>query len=195
LIKILIYDENSNDLSALCSMIKLLPIEYYIDTITSYEECTNTYTKDKYNIIFIDFATNVGKDILSYIVAMNQQQRVITISGANNCSDHNGCTDCLTKYNKFRVVKPISMNELLKIILNNEKCSSYCNETLLLELEVLSKKLTTFTLNKQTLCFHNNEDNYHRIMAETIQLTNDLKNKNIQFQILDSGIQIIKDVS
>lgn len=195
MIKILIYDENWDDLVILCNMIKLLPIEFHIDTIMSYEECTNIYTKEKYDIVFIDFATDIGKEILSYITMTYQQQRIITISGVNNCSDHYGCTDCLKKYNKFRIVKPIKQNELFNIILKNEVCSSYCNEILLLQLETLSKKLTTLTLNKNTLFFKNNGDSYHRTMTETIQLINNLKDKNIQFQIFDSGIQIIKDVS
>jgi hypothetical protein len=194
LIKILIYDENLQDLSTLCRMIKILPIEYHIDTITSYEECINLYTKEKYDIVFIDFSNDIGKDILSHIVAIHQWQRIITISGTNSCSDHYGCMDCLEKYNKFRVVKPITENELFKIILKNELCASYCNEDSLLQLEALSKKFTALTLNKNTLFFHNSTDNYHRILRETIQLIYDLEHENIRFQLLDNGIQIIKEI-
>lgn len=193
--KILIYDNNPADLSKLCTMLESLPMKFFIDKISHYEDCIEFYNKYHYEIVFIDFVDEIGKKILSYILGKNPKQKVVTISDIDECSEKSGCNYCTEKYNKMRVTKPIMENELFKIILKKESCPLYCNDDLLIKLEVISKSVHSLTFNKEKLLFVKKGQNYHRETTDMIHLTSALTDANIQYSFVSDGVKILSDSS
>jgi len=193
--KILIYDNNPADLSKLCTMLESLPMKFFIDKISHYEDCIEFYDKYHYEIVFIDFVDEIGKKILSYILGKNPKQKVVTISDIDECSEKSGCNYCTEKYNKTRVTKPIMENELFKIILKKEPCLLYCNDDLLIKLEVISKSIHSLTFDKEKLLFVKKGQNYHRETTDMIHLTSALTDANIQYSFVSDGVKILSDSS
>ena len=191
--KILIYDNNLEDLAKLCKMIESLPLDFYIDKISHYEDCVALYDKYQYGIVFIDFTDDIGKKFLAYILEKNPKQRIVTISDEHECSEEDGCFSCSQKYNKQRVIKPITISELIKILTKQQVCSSYCSDNLLIQLEVIAKDISSLVFDKKDFTFMRKEQNYHKEMAEMIQLTYALAEKNIKFKVVDGGIEISKE--
>ena len=58
--KILIYDNNPDDLSKLCTMIETLPINFLRDKVSEYDDCIEFYDKYSYDMVFIDFADEIA---------------------------------------------------------------------------------------------------------------------------------------
>jgi hypothetical protein len=189
--KILIYDNNQEDLSKLCEMLEALPMKFFIDKLSHYEDCIELYDKHNYEIVFIDFADDIGKKILSYILEKNPKQKVVTMSDVCECSEKRGCDFCMTRYDKKRVTKPIAENELFKILLRKEPCKSYCNDELLIKLEIISKGINYLSFNKEQFAFIKNGQNYHKEMSEVIKLSSALSETNIDFELIDNGIKIL----
>jgi hypothetical protein len=189
--KILIYDNNPADLSKLCAMIETLPIDFLIDKVSHYNDCIELYGKYSYDMVFIDFADNIGKNILSYILEKNPKQKVVTMSDIDNCSEKQGCDFCVTTYNKKRVTKPIQGIDLIKILSKNEQCKLYCNNDLLIKLEIFSKGLNYLTFDREQFIFTKNEQSYHKEMVDIIRLCDTLTEAKINFAIIENGVKII----
>jgi len=189
--KILIYDNNPADLGKLCNMLEALPMKFFIDKISHYNDCIEFYNRYHYDMVFLDFIDDIGKKILNYILEKNPKQRIITISDVDVCSEKNGCDFCTSTYNKKRVTKPVKENDLFTIFLKEEPCHSYCNLDLLLKLEIISKNIQTLSFDKERFAFVRNSQNYHREMSEIIHLSYTLSEENIHFQLMDDGIQIL----
>lgn len=188
--KILIYDNNPEDLSKLCAMLEALPMKFFIDKLSHYEDCIEFYDKHHYEIVFIDFADDIGKKILSYILEKNPKQKIVTMSDAYECSEQRGCDFCMTRYDKRRITKPIEDNELFKILLRKEPCKSYCSDELLIKLEIISKGMHYLSFDKEQFTFVKSGQNHHKEMIEIIKLSSALSEANIHFELTDNGIKI-----
>lgn len=190
--KILIYDNNPKDMSRLCEMIKALPVEFFVDKATHYEDCVGLYEKYEYDIVFVDFSDDIGRNFLTYILDKNPNQRIITLSNLEACSSSNGCDFCDSTYNKKRVVKPIKQSELMDILLKKYVCKMYCNDKVLITIENISKTINTLAFDSKTYTFFKNGSNNNREMSDIIELTNALDNQNIKYKLIPNGIEVIK---
>jgi hypothetical protein len=191
--KILIYDNNPADLSKLCAMLESLPMNFLIDKVSHYTDCIELYDKHTYDMVFIDFADEIGKKILSYILEKNPKQKIITISDIYECSEKRGCDFCTTTYNKKRVTKPIQEIELFKILSKKEPCKLYCKSDFLIKLEIISKGINYLTFDREHFIFLKNGQNHHKEMGDIIRLTYGLTEANINFVIVQNGVKIITD--
>ena len=191
--KILIYDNNPDDLSKLCTMIETLPINFLLDKVSEYDDCIELYDKYTYDIVFIDFADDIGKKILSYILEKNPKQKVVTVSDIEVCSEKRGCDFCATTYNKKRVTKPIQEAELFKLLSKNEPCKLYCSSDLLIKLDLISKDINYLTFDKEQFSFIKNGQNYHKEMGDMIRLGDILTEAKINFEIVGNGVKILSN--
>jgi len=189
--KILIYDNNPADLSKLCTMLEALTINFLIDKASNYNDCIEFYNKYPYDMVFIDFADKIGENILFYILEKNPNQKIITISDIEECSEKQGCNFCTTTYNKKRVIKPIQEIELIKILSKREPCKLYCSRDLLIKLDIISKGVTHLTFDKERFTFIKNGQNYHKEMSDIIRLSESLTKVNINFKVIENGVKII----
>ncbi|MDD2697902.1 MAG: hypothetical protein PHF17_03770 [Arcobacteraceae bacterium] len=190
--KILIYDNNPNDLSKLCDMLQSIPTDFIIDKVSHYQDGFEFFSKYEYDMVFIDFADDIGKKLLAFILEIKPKQKVVIMSEISGCSDVHSCENCKEKYNKQRVLKPIAQNELLKIVVKEENCSQYCDDDLMIDLALIGKRLNTLVFDKEKFTFKKVGYNYHKNMSEIIQLTYDLSEKDIQYELTDDGISILR---
>lgn len=194
--KILIYDNNPDDLSRLCEMLEALPMNFLIDKVSNYNDCIEFYDNHTYDMVFIDFADEVGETILSYILEKNPKQKVVTISNVDACSEKQGCDFCTTTSNKKRVTKPIQEIELFnlfKAFAKNEPCKLYGSSSLLIKLDVISKGINYLSFDREQFVFLRSGQNYHKDMADIIRLTYVLNEEDINFAIVENGVKIINN--
>lgn len=189
--KILVYDNNPADLRKLCNMLESLPMKFFIDKVSHYDDCVEFYDKYHYDMVILDFIDDIGKKILRYILEKNPKQKIVTISDVDICSEKNGCDFCISTYNKKRVTKPINESDLFKILLKREPCDAYCNLDLLLKVEMIAKNIHTLSFDKEKFAFVRNSQNYHKEMSEIIHLSYALTEAKIHFQLVEDGIQIV----
>lgn len=191
---ILIYDNNPADLSKLCDMLEMLPIDLFVDKISNFDDGMSLYAKNNYELVFIDFQDDIGEKLLTSILEKNPLQRVVTISDIERSSEKNGCNYCINIYNKKRLTKPINQDDLVNVFVKKERCVLYCNNGLLLQLEKISKELKSIQFDKKTFTFMKNSDTTsHRNISDMIHLVHRLNEENIHFESVDNGIKILSD--
>ncbi len=189
---ILIYDNNPADLSKLCEMLEMLPIDLLVDKVSNFDDGMALYAKNHYEIIFIDFQDDIGEKLLTLILEKNPLQRVVTISDIEKCSEQHGCNYCINTYNKKRLTKPIDTGDLLNVFVKKEPCALYCNDSLLLKLEKISKEVKSIRFDKELFSFVKNYDTtQHRTTSDMIHLVYRLNEENINFESTDNGMKII----
>jgi len=91
----------------------------------SLEEATVIYHKNDLDIVIINFILDFGRDVLSHILDVNPKQNIITISDSFEYSEFKGCDYCVKNHNKIRLLKPVSIPKLIKVMkdFNNQKCA------------------------------------------------------------------------
>ncbi len=122
--KILVIDEDKKKAADIFKTF-LKDREYSIDLASTLDHTKTFFHKEKYNIIIIDFATKDGRQSLDYILNIDANQKIITQSGISECSELNGCDYCIEHYNKRRLVKQCSANDILNIIDKFDTFSCY----------------------------------------------------------------------
>lgn len=120
--RILIYDNNKNDLERFCNMIKLYPIEILVDKASDYEDILFLYSKHFYEKVFIDYDDEIGKKIFSYIVNQNSNQKIFLLCEQHHCLDEDSCLNCIANTKKHFIIKPLHQNQLTKIISKKFTC-------------------------------------------------------------------------
>lgn len=123
--RILIYDNNINDLNKLASMIKIFPIETIIDKVSDYIDCMQMYDKHNYEKLFIDYTDDIGKKIADEIIKINPKQRIFLINDNCDCMSNKDCITCRQSFNKETIIKPLNQQQLSQIISKNFKCESF----------------------------------------------------------------------
>ncbi|XPV54489.1 MAG: hypothetical protein ACNI3H_05920 [Halarcobacter ebronensis] len=61
--RILIYDNNRQDLEKFCNMINLYPIEIIVDKASDYKDILYFFDNHYYDKIFIDYNDDIGKNL------------------------------------------------------------------------------------------------------------------------------------
>lgn len=151
------------------------------------EESRVAYQENPIDIVIINFILEFGKKTLDYIVQINPEQQIITISDLLECSENNGCLYCQSNYNKIRLLKPINTSHLVKYIkdFDSNTCKYYdafdSNHGLVNVMDDVIRRFGGVTYNKETKII---DLNYSNKIMEVVQF---LDNKNIDFNILHSN--------
>ncbi|MCK5110054.1 MAG: response regulator [Arcobacteraceae bacterium] len=113
--KILVIDKEKENL---LSIKKTFEEErgFHVDLSYSYEETTSFLNNNKYEFIIIDFNIPSGNEILEAILKDNKKQKIITLSEINGVSEKKGCDYCIENFNKRRLVKKCTPQDILNII-------------------------------------------------------------------------------
>ncbi|NVJ53230.1 MAG: hypothetical protein HWD90_06020 [Campylobacteraceae bacterium] len=139
--KILIYDNNKQDLEKFCSMINLYPIEILVDKASNYEDILYFLNNHNYEKIFINYDDDTGKKLLNVIIEKNPQQNVFLLSERNDCPLEKNCDLCKSKFKKNIIIKPLSQNQLTKIISRKFTCENEFLSTKEFNLKKIKKKV------------------------------------------------------
>ncbi len=189
--RILIYDNNIEDIVYLHGLIQQLPLDIFIDKASDYLDEIALYSKHTYDIVFIDVIDDIGKKLLSYILSNNPKQKIISMTDASDCIHTTSCDLCLTDYNKSRFIKPINIQDIFNIFLENNKCNvGFCDNKLLLKLLLLNKRINSYTLNTDTLRFTKKTNYNISNVRDIVELAEQLTSLKINFKVETNYIQI-----
>lgn len=160
---------------------------YNISLFTNYDDAFETYKRDIFTIVLIDFTTNEGKTLLQNINKLNSLQRIITMGHTLSCSSEVGCCYCIDNFHKRRLLKPIEPIELYKTIkeFNNIFCK-YANrfDTPKLLLNELVKRYRYFLYNEKERKIYSKNNNLFEL-KELLNIMVDLKNYDIEYEVID----------
>jgi len=196
--KILIFDNNHNDLDCFSTTVKQIPLNIEVHTAFEYELGTQLFENNTYDIVFINNSVEIGKELLLYALNSSSSHRIITISNFHTCTKNTVCNFCKNKYNNERIFKPITQNDILLVLTNKNITQSQPTNNLLMNLRQI-EKLTQesypyFKLDMETMTFSDTvKKPYNRGFFLIIEALNDI---GINYQVDENGnIQITGKVS
>ena len=144
-----------------------------------------------YDIVFLNFTDANGKNILSYILENKPKQKIVTISNSLDCSEQNGCDYCKKNYNKYRIIKPAKLNDIVLSIKSSICEYEYCNGDLISKLAILSKPYETIIFEKDQMRFYFTSKNKNHILSEIIMFIDILTKNSIDNEVYEDYIQIL----
>jgi hypothetical protein len=156
----------------------------------------STYN-DNIDFVVVDFSKQSNHDLLDEIIKINHDQKTITVSESLICSDINGCEHCAKSFNRRRILKPIDIKSLYKIIntFDEEKCKySYTNSFRNIEsiLSTVLNKFSSYSYNQNTKMIQLTEKtSYTHSIKDMLEIIEILKTHNIDYTIInDEDIKI-----
>lgn len=139
--RILIYDNSKQNLEKFCNMIDLYPIEIIVDKASNYKDILYFFDNHYYDKIFIDYNDDIGKKLLDKIIEKNPLQKIFLLSDKNDCPLEKNCELCKNKFKKNIIIKPLSQNQLTKIISRKFTCENEFLSTKEFNLEKIKKRV------------------------------------------------------
>lgn len=188
--RILIYDEDQNEVESLYQMIKLLPIQTVVDIVTNYEDSINMYSNYEYKKVFINYFEDKGKNLEKYIIEKNPKQKLILLKDNYDCIHLHSCHECKSYFNKFLVIKPINISQLPQIINNNFECEGFSKTLFQYNLDMIKKKIKhkypTIIYDEDNNKFLFDEIPNSFVVELFIELTTLLSKHNIKYRIFEN---------
>jgi len=154
------------------------------------------YQNNNFDIVIVDIATY--EDVFLTILELNPKQKTIVISDNLNCIDKVGCEVCLQKYNKNRLLKPISVETLLDLIIefDNQQChylQTDCFKNIQPIISDIVKSFISYDFCSDKNIIYKKEKNYsHNFVIDLLEITSILDSHNVEYEIIDGkDIQLI----
>jgi len=144
------------------------------------------YNNNDIDIIIIDFSHAECRNLLDEVVKINPLQKTITISNEIECSDKNGCVDCLKNLNRKRLLNTFAIEDLHNLIKNfdSKRCSYFNSFTDIFDiLEDIMKRFKACSYNKYTKTINIQNNNIG--IKSFIGIINILNQHNIKYEIKD----------
>lgn len=124
--RILIYDNNPNDLQKFSEMMHLYPLDFIIDKVSDLDDALYMFEKHNYDKVFIDFNDAIGKKLVSKIIEINPEQKMFLLNDEYECiKSPIDCEDCKKRYNKEMIIKPLMQSQLTRILSKNFICENF----------------------------------------------------------------------
>ena len=95
---------------------QLLQNQHDVDVVNSYDEVVQLFSKDKYDVVIIDFSRDFGLKALQHIDGIDPMQDMITISMNEDYSEQQGCDYCVSHHKRRRLVPPFPFPQLLRLV-------------------------------------------------------------------------------
>lgn len=151
----------------------------------------NDYDEHKYDIVLINFSLDFGQKILDHILSKNPKQKIITISNDLVCSETSGGEFCQTNYNKRRLLKPVNVFELVRLINNfddimcefKDKFDYPCGLIQIMEKVVQQYSKLEYDKESKTVTFE-------KIDKQVIEFINVLESKSIKHSVFENTIKL-----
>ncbi len=154
------------------------------------------YQNNNFDIVIVDISTY--EDIFLSILELNPKQKVIVISDDLNCIDKVGCEVCLQKYNKNRLLKPVSVKTLLDLIIefDNQQChylQTDCFKNIQPIISDIIKSFISYEFCSEKNMICKKEKNYsHSFVLDLLEITSILDTHNTKYEIINGkDIQLI----
>lgn len=138
---ILIYLKHVESLEYLLKIIEMMDLDVVLHEASNEDELLDLYTKDKYDILFLEYSKNIWNSIIQKILHTNTSQNVILLSEEYHCSLNNDCSYCQKNYNVNVLIKPILDINTSHLFSKVISCEEYEKSELQFNLMQLVKKL------------------------------------------------------
>lgn len=185
---LLIFDEKYNDdKNDYISVLNKNLNDYSISLSTSFHEAKKIYEDTNFNILIIDFTSEMGKLFLDFILEIDPKQRVITIGYELTHSESLGCDFCEKTYKKRRLVKPISVINLYKTIVEFDKIKCKYKDSfddLSLIIKQLLQKYDYFEFDESKNLISRYEKGTQGL-KQLLSLIDDFKKYKIEHEVVD----------
>lgn len=189
--KVLLYDNSIDDIDTFKELLHILPLDTKLDAFISFEQFRHKYLEEEFDIVFIDLNNDWGEELLEFVKKENPNQRVVSISNRFYSAEVNGCEYCKKNYNRFRVIKPLKIDDIKDAILSNKRCEyNFDKEDVGVKLLILSKEFNQLKLNIDDLKFDFKKSSQNLITTEVVKLTQKLAINSIPFEVFENHIQI-----
>lgn len=160
---------------------------YTLIIIDNYQQFNQYINHSDIDIYIIDFSSNEGLKVLSYLNKYFPQKKVITICDKLQYSINHGCDYCIKNYNRRRLFKPFNFLDLLDLVKNFDTLECALANKFDNIYEVLDKVLSRFS------CFSYKKE-YRKIDAmsncnntllikELVEITELLETSNIKYNV------------
>ncbi|XPV69071.1 MAG: hypothetical protein ACNI25_00490 [Halarcobacter sp.] len=186
--RLLVFDKDHNQIDGdSISILSKSLKDYSITLTTDIADAKKLYESNKFDILIIDFTTDSGKEFLDFVMEVNKHQRVITIGYELTHSEKQGCEYCEENYLRKRLVKPISIVNLYKTIINfdNIRCEyrdKFSDPVVIVE--QLLNKYNYFKFDESKSILYTYADGT-RVLRQYLDLINDLQAYGIKYKIVD----------
>lgn len=181
--RILLYDNDPDELESLYKMLISISADFIIDKVTQVYHGGKLYEQHQYAFVFINSDCNEGEIFLNNIAQENPSQKLIAFSNSLDCAQDLRCNFCKEGSNRFLLIKPIYTNDLFYILLGNLKPPSYCeNNNLLMKLKKIDQSYINFDLSLENQMFINKNSFLNR-EDKILHVTEELKQHNIRYEI------------
>lgn len=170
--------------------------------IQGYEIVHTDYTIKQYvdnsvEIVMIDHSSDKNNQLLNKILEINPSQKVIIISDSSECSPNIGCDNCLTLYNKRRLLKPLDFKEFTNLIENFDNLNCYysnpqCMDNLQHIISGLVRRFNFYHYDQdKNLIYSNHRPEDFLVIQQELEIIKILNSYDIKYEIEGINIQLI----
>ncbi len=167
--RVIIYDNDISSMEQLMLQMASMPINTLIDKVSDIDDFISLFERHQYDTIVVDVDDEIGKKILDRVLLQNPKQKVITIGTTIDCL--NNCDQCMQDYQKIRLVKPITDNDLFYALHNIAFCHQYClSSSSIVKLKHIDTQLNSFEFDLQHKAFINKNNFLHGRRDEELDI-------------------------
>jgi hypothetical protein len=92
-------------------------LHHHVELATTIDDVYKIYKKNKYTVVIMDHAIEIGRDALNMIMDIDPQQRILTISAEGvERSVPQGCDYCVEHHSRRRLYNPTPIKNILRMI-------------------------------------------------------------------------------
>lgn len=185
--ELLLFDQNFKDnytdyIAPLTENIK----DFNASFVETKDEAIDLFKKNNYDMVIIDFSTEDGSLFLTHVLSTNEKQKIITL-GYELKSSYENCNYCKENFNKRRLMKPISVIDLYKTIMEFD--STVCKYSNRFDnpydlIEDFIHRYDYFQYNKKDKIISRKNSSIENVMKDFIYMVEDLKRYHINFEII-----------
>lgn len=187
--RILIYSSSLDDLEYFYKIVEVINLDIILDKTTSRKVFLEFYDKYNYDVIFIEYLKNIWDELLNYIINTNPMQKIILSTNKYLCSSENNCLVCQEKHNIGTVIKPLLNSEIVDIFVKDFSCEELNRSEMEFNIIKISKKINSkhnaIYLNIDKLVFEFNKVDESKRIVSLTDLTQELKDLNINYTVTD----------
>ncbi len=188
--KILVYDNNHNDIEHFHGLLDNMPFDINVEKYTRYSDVEKNFKLNSHDMVFLDIESDNSPKLLKYINEQSPKQKIVVFNNSLKCSEELGCEHCRSNYNKCRIIKPVNYQDIIYALKNNHCEYDYCGTDIEAKLSVLSKPFQSLKLNIDSLQLNHSNSNNNLVISDTIDFTKLLDKNNIKFKVFENYIQV-----
>jgi hypothetical protein len=168
--------------------------DWKIFRVEEAEKGLEVYKNNQIDCIIVDFATEENNSLIEDILNTNPKQKMIIVSEYLSCREEKKCVDCVSLYNKRRLLKPLDPKELYYAIKNFDiiKCKYFnleCFENIRGILPDIMKRFIFYTYDqdRKVIALKKEEmaGKEHGYMGELIDILDILNQHDVKYNMLN----------